>query len=539
MNHHPISGVLRAAIDEGLLPAGAVHPPEDQRPWPVVLLTALGAWLAALPLLFMFGLWLGDLFRHGAGPYVVGLIVLGGAVVVLRSSTVPLFVEQLAVPALLVGGGSLGYGLFRDLQTQAGSAVLAMLAIGVAACIARPWLRVLLGAAAALLLALACLPERRSVAFPSHLSMHWLAWHATLALWLLAAWVQRTLLSDGARARLAAAVESLCAGGLLATLAGLAAWSGTTFLVGGGIGGLAQHALPAWEMIALQAASLMLALAAAWWAARQWPALRGPWSACVALVLIGLAWFMPALGAVLLALAWCVTSGRWRVAAAAALAMAWIVGSFYYQLAWPLATKSVVLVGAAVVLGALAWFAMRAAEATPDLLPSSTPGTAGGFASRAAIGVCAVAVLAVANAGIWRKQDLIAHGQAVFVELAPVDPRSLMQGDFMRLNFRLPNEVQAQARKRLGSERPHVVARRDARGVLTVLRIDEGAPLAADELRFELTPKDGRWILVSDAWFFSEGEARRWEAAKYGEFRVDSTGRALLVGLRGAKLEAL
>jgi len=99
--------------------------------------------------------------------------------------------------------------------------------------------------------------------------------------------------------------------------------------------------------------------------------------------------------------------------------------------------------------------------------------------------------------------------------------------------------VQAQARKRLGSERPHVVARRDARGVLTVLRIDEGAPLAADELRFELTPKDGRWILVSDAWFFSEGEARRWEAAKYGEFRVDSTGRALLVGLRGAKLEAL
>ena len=67
----------------------------------------------------------------------------------------------------------------------------------------------------------------------------------------------------------------------------------------------------------------------------------------------------------------------------------------------------------------------------------------------------------------------------------------------------------------------------------------DGTPLAADELRIELTPKDGRWILVSDAWFFAEGEAARWEKAKFGEFRVDADGRALLVGLRGPALEPL
>ena len=83
------------------------------------------------------------------------------------------------------------------------------------------------------------------------------------------------------------------------------------------------------------------------------------------------------------------------------------------------------------------------------------------------------------------------------------------------------------------------MARRDARGVATLLRIDDGTPLAADEMRIELSPKDGRWILVSDAWFFREGEAERWARAKYGEFRVDAGGRALLVGLRGAGLEAL
>ena len=147
-----------------------------------------------------------------------------------------------------------------------------------------------------------------------------------------------------------------------------------------------------------------------------------------------------------------------------------------------------------------------------------------------------MAVLIAVNFGIWQKEDLIAHGQPVFVELAPVDPRSLMQGDYMQLNFRVPVNV---TRSILHRERPRVVAKRDARGIATFIRTDNGSPLAADEFLLELTPKNGRWILVSDAWFFKEGEAERWEKAKYGEFRVGTNGRALLVGLRGADLERL
>jgi uncharacterized membrane-anchored protein len=58
-------------------------------------------------------------------------------------------------------------------------------------------------------------------------------------------------------------------------------------------------------------------------------------------------------------------------------------------------------------------------------------------------------------------------------------------------------------------------------------------------LRIELTPAHGDWVLVSDAWSFSEGDAQRWSTARYGEFRVDPKGRALLVGLRGQHLEKL
>lgn len=546
MSRQTLDAVLQAGIAQGLLPATARAPDDNERPWPVVLLTALGAWLATLPMLGVVGMLLGDLISRSAGPYFIGTLMLAGAVVVLRSREVPLFVEQLAVPALLVGGGSLGFGLFRDLHHTTGSAVLCLVSLIVALLARGPWLRVLLGAAAAILFVVAGSPSRWNFDGGMVLDRFWLSWHLAAAVWLFALWMQHQVLRGATLARAAAALESIAAGWLLATLASLAWWSGMTFLVGGSLGGgfvgevareVSRRAPTAWSLGFRQALSAVLALAGMWWTVRRWPSLGRPAYAGVGAVLVALAWFMPALGAVLLALSVCATSARWRLAAAAGVAAAWIVGAFYYQLDWPLATKAAVLVGAGAVLGALGWWAGAAQRATRE---AGSGGAA--HSSRAArwgIAASVVAVLAVANGGIWQKENLIAHGQPVYVELAPVDPRSLMQGDFMRLNFRLPGGVQARLDGLTTSQRPRVIARRDERGVASLVRLDDGAALAAEEFRFELTPKDGRWILVSDAWFFREGEAQRWQPAKYGEFRVDASGKALLVGLRGPNLEPL
>lgn len=510
--------------------------PAETRPWPVVLLTGLGAWLAAVPLILFVGMLFGDFVTRGAGPYVVGLLVLAGSLVVLHSRQVPLFVEQLAVPGLIVGGGVLGFGLFRDLPDAIAFAALGTVALAAAVVVRADWLRALLGALAAVMLAcaLAVDPWRRSDAM--RLDVFWLAWHGCAAAWVAAHVLVRRIAPVHA-----AVVEPLSAGWLLATLCGLAWWAGMTFLVGANLTGFAGDVARGlddgqrWVGALQQAASLCLAVAAALWAARRWPGLRKPWLAGVAAVLALLAWLMPTLGAVLLALALSATTRRWRLAAAAGVAAAWIIGAFYYQLAWPLAHKALLMVAAGAVLALLARWGMSrraAAQTAPAAVPAGP--------QRWGIAVCAVAVLLVANLAIWQKESLIAHGQPVFVELAPADPRSLMQGDFMRLNFRLPADVQRRLDDDLlSSARPHAVAKRDERNVLTLLRLDDGTPLAADELRLELTPKDGRWILVTDAWFFPEGEAQRWSGARFGEFRVDDSGRALLVNLRGPELQPL
>jgi uncharacterized membrane-anchored protein len=316
-----------------------------------------------------------------------------------------------------------------------------------------------------------------------------------------------------------------------------------TFLVGASAGGsiageiareVVRAASPQRGFVVLQGVSVLLAGIAAARLAATWPAVRRAWCAGVAVGLLVLAWFMPALGAVLLAIALCTCGHRWRLATAGALAAAWIAGAFYYALAWPLATKAIVLVVAGAWLGAMARWGWR------DDVRHASPADASAKPPRAVlvgIAASAFATLAVANIGIWHKQSLIENGQAVFIRIAPVDPRSLMQGDYMRLDFSVPSDV---ARDReLTSERPRVVTRRDERGVATLLRRDTGAPLAPGEFVIELTPKNGQWTVVTDAWFFAEGEGERWAKARYGEFRVDGKGRALLVGLRGAQLEAL
>jgi uncharacterized membrane-anchored protein len=207
------------------------------------------------------------------------------------------------------------------------------------------------------------------------------------------------------------------------------------------------------------------------------------------------------------------------------------VGSFYYRLQWPLSTKALVLVAVGVALAALAWASLRGR--------ARAAGPAAGAPGHWGFALGAIVALVVANVSIWQKESLIARGQPVFIELVPVDPRSLMQGDYMRLAFRIPGDAVMKLEGLVTRERPRLVGRRDARGVLALQRLDDGSPLASDELRIELTPKGGRWTVVTDAWFFEEGEAARFLAAKYGEFRVDADGKALLVGLRDAQLKPL
>jgi uncharacterized membrane-anchored protein len=156
---------------------------------------------------------------------------------------------------------------------------------------------------------------------------------------------------------------------------------------------------------------------------------------------------------------------------------------------------------------------------------------------RVIIAVTALLVLLVANIGIYRNEQVLASGRSVLLELAPVDPRSLMQGDYMALRFRASDAVHEHATAEWQDGRAVIGV--DPNGVGTFRRIDDGTPLAADELVISFRVRDDAVKFATNAFFFQEADADHYANARFGEFRVSQDGTALLIALRGEKLEVL
>lgn len=155
-----------------------------------------------------------------------------------------------------------------------------------------------------------------------------------------------------------------------------------------------------------------------------------------------------------------------------------------------------------------------------------------------AILLCGLAILLGVNVGVWRVEHAIETGEPVLLRLAPVDPRSLMQGDYMRLNYELAREW-AQAHPAPARGRHTLVIRLDEKGVARWQGDSEAARLAPDERRLILTREEGQTRIGPDAYFFEEGQGDRFSAAAYGEFRLQQDGNVLLVGLRDGDLRPL
>ena len=135
--------------------------------------------------------------------------------------------------------------------------------------------------------------------------------------------------------------------------------------------------------------------------------------------------------------------------------------------------------------------------------------------------VAAVALVLVAvNYSIVAKERIRTNGEPIYLELAPVDPRSLMQGDYMALRFEIASHIPTE---RSGSA---ALLLDDNR--LAKLNPDPSAP----GLRIRYRIRNGQVWLGTNAYFFEEGTAERYSGARYGEFRIDrDTGEAVLVGL--------
>jgi uncharacterized membrane-anchored protein len=140
-----------------------------------------------------------------------------------------------------------------------------------------------------------------------------------------------------------------------------------------------------------------------------------------------------------------------------------------------------------------------------------------------------IILLGLFNNSILQKEELLTDGQLVLLELAPVDPRSLMQGDYMRLRYAISDNINSDSI----SKRGFCVVKLEENGIAKKVRIQENkTPINDNEFLIGYTSK--KWSNINigaESYFFQEGEAEKYENAKYGGIKVDNQGNSLLIGL--------
>lgn len=251
---------------------------------------------------------------------------------------------------------------------------------------------------------------------------------------------------------------------------------------------------------------------------------------------------------VALALSWILVAYAWRYLSLLAVAVAmglFCLWRLYYILNISLLDKAELLLATGVGCLVFAYLGqLRRKKAGAVAAPQQAPK---GMVASVLLGT--VLVLGVANVAIVQKERILSDGQTVLLELAPVDPRSLMQGDYMSLNFALSQNLSA-----LSWGLPKdVLAKMDAQQwVVVAVQLDankvaqlkgvyleqdgqerlwsEEGPVAepSDVMRLRMRRHRSNWTPGTDAWFFAEGSADRFDAARYGEFAVVEGGQSLL-----------
>lgn len=541
---------LAAMVKDGLTIVGKrAEEANVSGSWPVAIVSFVGAVMASVPIIALFGLIFGARFLvQGPGAVIIGMVCAAVGLGLLRARKGAVFVQQLGFIALAVGIALIVYAIFRDLPLLAGSTIAFLLFAGLAAFSNLRWLNLILGLAG-LYAALGFVgalfyvyPGEGTPALIGILQLSngypilFVGIFAAALLVVVSMLVRDAAADEGLRAWIEGfdGFATGIAGGVLLK----AMFGSPTFLVSTPGRASFVNALPFDLTLDVGRMLAVVAVAGALFLyMRLSDVSRSREAYALSAVALVFVYVMPMLALPLLVLLAALTTGRRALAVLAGVATVWIVGSFYFWLGLPLYQKGLILMALGLMLGAALWWwsdkvkeELNADVQLPQLTTARWP--------IAAIGGSVAILALLIGTGIWQSEAIIANGRQVFVALGPKDPRSLMQGDYMRLAFRMPGLTAAQ---RQNATRPQwAIAEVADNGVASVRAFaDEKKAAGANGLAMRIWFRGRLPVLGTSGFFFAEGARKKYEAARFGVFRVADSGRVILVGLADENLNVI
>lgn len=166
----------------------------------------------------------------------------------------------------------------------------------------------------------------------------------------------------------------------------------------------------------------------------------------------------------------------------------------------------------------------------------------------------ALLAIAYVNLNAWQSQQIKLRGEILFLELAPVDPLSLVQGQYMRLRFGIEKryDTTQEDYRIIQNNRGNGLAMisLDSKriGTLTGLlapnqwqQQSHGGDTLLLQVHVQHTEPDGFYVIriQQNSFLFQENTEDRYAHARYGMFRVHENGRYVLIDLADENLRPL
>ena len=238
------------------------------------------------------------------------------------------------------------------------------------------------------------------------------------------------------------------------------------------------------------------------------------------------------------------------------LVLAFIVylGGFYYQLSIPLLYKGVLLVSFAVIFAIVTLF-LHARYKSPS--QSAVENYPVFKAPIGLVGVFLIALLGAVNYKVQQFEDVLATGKPVVLKIAPADPRSLMQGDYMVLNYAILSELQQsqflsesnESNETTGidelspsGKKAYILVHLDKNHVATLCEAQSEIPTdfkhCTPNVYLPIRYRGWSPELPSQDYFFAEGKGEYYAQSEYAEYRFKD-GILLLARLLDKDLKGL
>lgn len=144
-------------------------------------------------------------------------------------------------------------------------------------------------------------------------------------------------------------------------------------------------------------------------------------------------------------------------------------------------------------------------------------------------------ILIFFNYSIYRYEKIIQTGETVYLKIKPTDPRSILQGDYMKMLYEITDGISFITDEKKGS----IVIKTDPTGIGAFVRLYEGEALGENEKLIPFRKVYSNVTLIPDSFMFQEGHARFYNNAEYAIFKFIDASEFVLVGLANKNLHPI